>query len=117
MNNLNANYERILKALRKISNDQLIVCQIRKPKLFDLEVIALSITAEYMSIDSENDLFRKLLFTISERIERSVYNRRRKRLVAHLDKILLKLASSFNDFIFVRNINNIKSVLFKMHNE
>ena len=98
MNNLNANYERILEVLRKISKDQLLYYQRRKPKLSDLEVIALSLTAEYMSIDSENDLFRKLPNFILDRIERSVYNRRRKRLVTHLDKIRLKLASYFNEF-------------------
>lgn len=98
MNNLRANYKRILEVLRKISKDQLLAYQRRVPKLSDLEVIALSLTAEYMSIDSENDLFRKLPISISEKIERSVYNRRRKRLVAHLDKIRLKLASCFNEF-------------------
>jgi len=98
MNNLNANYERILEVLRKLSKDQLLAYQRRKPKLSDLEVIALSLTAEYMSIDSENDLFRKLPVSISEKIERSVYNRRRKRLVMYLDKIRLKLASCFNEF-------------------
>ena len=98
MNNLNANYERILEVLRKISKDQLLAYQRRKPKLSDLELIALSLTAEYMSIDSENDLFRKLPDTISCRIERSVYNRRRKRLTTHLDRIRLKLASYFNEF-------------------
>lgn len=98
MNNLNANYERILEVLRKISKDQLLVYQRRTPKLSDLEVIALSLTAEYMSIDSENHLFRKLPSDIAHRIERSVYNRRRKRLVTHLDQIRLKLASVFNEF-------------------
>ena len=98
MNNLNANYERILEVLRKISKDQLLVYQRREPKLSDLEVISLSLTAEYMSIDSENDLFRKLPISISEKIERSVYNRRRKRLSTHLNQIRLKLASYFNEF-------------------
>jgi len=98
MNNLNANYERILEVLRKISKDQLLVYQRRKPQLSDLEVIALSLTAEYMSIDSENHLFRKLPDLILQKIERSVYNRRRKRLATHLDQIRLKLASYFNEF-------------------
>ena len=98
MNNLHANYERILEVLRKISKDQLLVYQRRTPKLSDLEVIALSLTAEYMGIDSENHLFRKLPDSIAQRIERSVYNRRRKRLIAHLDQIRLQLASFFNEF-------------------
>lgn len=51
-----------------------------------------------MGIDSENDLFRKLPKTISEKIERSVYNRRRRKLADNLNTIRLKLASLFNEF-------------------
>ncbi|SDX02947.1 Transposase DDE domain-containing protein [Aequorivita viscosa] len=98
MNNLSANYERILEVLRKISKDQLLPYQRREPKLCDLELISLSLTAEFMGIDSENDLFRKLPAMISSKIERSVYNRRRRRLANELDKIRLKLASHFNEF-------------------
>ncbi len=60
MNNLKANYERILEVLRKISKEQLLSYQRRQPKLSDLELISLSLTAEFMGIDSENDLFRRL---------------------------------------------------------
>ena len=79
-NNLNSNYERILEVLRKISKEQLLAYQRRKPKLSDLELISLSLTAEFMSIDSENDLFRHLPKSLSSKIERSVYNRRRRNL-------------------------------------
>lgn len=64
----------------------------------DLELISLSLNSEFMSIDSENDLFRKLPDTISMKIERSVYNRRRRKLLIHLDTIRLKLASHYNEF-------------------
>jgi hypothetical protein len=30
-----------------------------KQKMYDLEVVALSLTAEFMSIDSENSLFKR----------------------------------------------------------
>ena len=98
MNNLNANYKRILEVLRKISKEQLLSYQRRQPRLSDLELICLSLTAEFMGMDSENDLFRKLPQSISSKIERSVYNRRRRRLANDLDKIRLKLASYFNEF-------------------
>ena len=98
MNNLNANYERILEVLRKISKEQLLSYQRRQPKFSDLELISLSLTAEFMGIDSENDLFRKLPKHILSKIERSVYNRRRRRLTNSLNDIRLKLASSFNEF-------------------
>ncbi|OYU82472.1 MAG: IS982 family transposase, partial [Flavobacterium sp. BFFFF2] len=35
----------------------------RKAKMTDIEVVALSLTAEYMSIDSENNLFKQLANT------------------------------------------------------
>lgn len=98
MNNLNANYERILEVLRKISKEQLLTYQRRQPKLSDLELVSLSLTAEFMGIDSENDLFRKLPEALSIKIERSVYNRRRRKLASSLDAIRLKLASNFNEF-------------------
>ena len=98
MNNLNTNYERILEVLRKISKEPLLAYQIPQPTLSDLELIRLSLTAEFMGIDSENDLFRKLPKTISEKIERSVYNRRRRKLADNLNTIRLKLASLFNEF-------------------
>nr|WP_027388503.1 hypothetical protein [Chryseobacterium gregarium] len=60
MNNLQANCERILEVLRKISEDNLLEHQRRTPKLSDLELIGVSLTAEYIGIDSENHLFRIL---------------------------------------------------------
>lgn len=98
MNNLIANYERILEVLRKISKEQLLSYQRRKPKMSDLELISLALTSEFMGIDSENDLFRKLPIPISVKIERSVYNRRKRNLSNHMDTIRLKLASYFNEF-------------------
>lgn len=98
MNNLIANYERILEVLRKISKDQLLPYQRRKPKMSDLELICLALTSEFMGIDSENDLFRKLPNTILEKIELSVYNRRRRNLSYYFDEIRLKMASCFNEF-------------------
>lgn len=98
MNNLNANYERILEVLKKISKEQLLPYQRRQPKMSDLSLVSLSLTAEFMGIDSESDLFRKLPTTISSKIERSVYNRRRRGLADHIDGIRLKLAACFNEF-------------------
>jgi hypothetical protein len=98
MNNLSANYERILEVLQKISKEQLLAYQRRRPKMSDLALVSLSLTAEFMGMDSENDLFRKLPTIISSKIERSVYNRRRRRLADHIDDIRLKPASYFNEF-------------------
>lgn len=99
MNNLRANYERILEVLRKISNDNLLKHQRRTPKLSDLELITLSLTAEYMGIDSENHLFRILPKFFTDKIERTVYNRRRRRLMSFTNIIRLQLSQIFNEFV------------------
>lgn len=69
MNNLNTIYERILEVLRKLSKEQLVVVQHRQPKTSDLGLISLSLTTEYLGIDSKNDLFRKLLCPLKNKIE------------------------------------------------
>src|SRR5690606_17480372 len=97
MNNLQANYERILEVLRKIAPERLLPAQRRRPSMSDLEVISLSLTAEYIGVDSENDLFRKLPACLYHKIERTVYNRRKRRLMPYQNAIRLKLAESFNE--------------------
>lgn len=46
MNNLITNYERILEVLREISDETLLSYQRRIPKMKDLEVVSLVLTAE-----------------------------------------------------------------------
>lgn len=96
MNNLTLNYERILEVLRKISTDRQLPMQRRRPSMSDLELISLSLTAEYMAIDSESDLFRKLPSCLLSKIDRTVYNRRKRRLMPYQNAIRLNLAESFN---------------------
>nr|WP_087053475.1 hypothetical protein [Elizabethkingia anophelis]DAC76149.1 TPA_exp: mobile element protein [Elizabethkingia anophelis] len=98
MNNLNVNYERILEVLREISNENFVSYQRRAPKLKDLELISLALTAEFMGTDSESHLFRHIPVTIRQKIDRSVYNRRKRRLANKIDEIRIKLARSFNEF-------------------
>jgi hypothetical protein len=74
-----------LEVLRKISKEQLLTYQRRTSKLSDLELVGLSLTSEFMSIDSETDLFRQLPQDILDKIEHSVYNKRRRNLVNYLD--------------------------------
>ncbi|MDR2275467.1 MAG: transposase [Sphingobacterium sp.] len=97
MNNLRANYERILEVLRKISTERQLSIQLRPPTMSDLEVISLSLTAEYMDIDSENDLFRKLPSCLRSKIDCTVYNRRKRRLMPYQNGIRMKVAESFNE--------------------
>lgn len=72
--------------------------QIWKPKLSDKELIAINLTSEYLGVDSECQLFRLLPSTLSSRIERSVYNRRKRNLFSYQEQLRLKLAKSFNEF-------------------
>ena len=73
--------------------------QIRLPKMSDLELVALNLTAEYMSINSELQLFRYIAGTnLDGKIERSVYNKRRRKLFPYIEKIRETLSSKFSDF-------------------
>lgn len=97
MNNLIRNYEIILEIISKqdISFDFL---QIRKPKLGNIELIALNLTAEFMGINSECQLFRDISGTfLASKIERSVYNRRKRGLFPYIEKLRQKLSNAFNE--------------------
>lgn len=73
MNDLIENYEIFLNNLKTTCEDIESFSQIRKPKLSNLELVALNLTAEYMSINTELQLFRCLKGTYLEpMIERSI---------------------------------------------
>ncbi|AJW63073.1 Transposase DDE domain protein [Elizabethkingia miricola] len=103
MNSFTANYEKILQTLVKIESKMNFLNQIRRPKLSDLELISIDLTSEFMGIDSERDLFRKLPYNLSSRIERSVYNRRKRNLFTYRDSLRKKIASkiSVSDYYIV----------------
>ena len=97
MHNFTANYEKILEVLKEIHPEsESFLSQIRKPRLTDLKIMAISLASEYMSIDSEYQLFRILPFEIKSLIDRSVYNRRKRKLFIHLERIRKLLADKFN---------------------
>jgi len=99
MSNLEASYKLILKELIKISKVENFYFKPRKPKLSDLELISLIILAEFKSIDSEYQLFREIKdFDIASKIERSVYNRRKRKLFPFIEEIRLKMVEKFNEF-------------------
>ena len=99
MNNLIQNYKIILKELTNICGHIRTKKQIRVPKLSDLELVALNITAEYMSINSELQLFRLISETeLEDKIERSIYNKRKRRLYHYIEKIRETLSEKFSDF-------------------
>lgn len=99
MSNFIASYKLILKELRNISEKDNFYFKPIKPRLSDIEMISIIILAEYKSIDSEHQLFRELKDTeLEAKIERSVYNRRKRKLFPFMEEIRLKMAEKFNEF-------------------
>jgi virulence-associated protein VapD len=99
MSNFIQNYEIILKHLQSMNISLDSFQQIRKPKLGNLELIAMNLTSEYMGINSELQLFRDIKNTILDgMIERSVYNRRKRALFLQIEQVRKTLAKDFNEF-------------------
>lgn len=96
MNNFKANYNKILEVLKSITEKEQFIKQKRKPKLKDIELIAMNLTAEYMSIDSECQLFREISIDLKNKIERSVYNRRKRKLFFAMEFIRNELSNKFH---------------------
>lgn len=103
MNSFTRNYEKILETLQSVESKMNFLNQIRKPKLSEIELIAVDLTSEFLGIDSERDLFRKLPACLLSKVERSVYNRRKRRLFYHRNLLRKKLACNigFHDYYIV----------------
>ena len=100
MSNIVKNY---LKFLEFISSLDIVlnteVRAGRKLKMSDLEIVALSLTSEFMSIDSENSFFYQLQNReISNLVERSQYNKKRKKLFEFAEEIRRHLYWKFTEF-------------------
>ena len=71
----------------------------RKQKMSDLDIVALSLTDEFMSIDSENSFFKQINTNkIPNIIELSQFNTRRRKLFLFSKEVRTKLASHFLEF-------------------
>ena len=98
MNDLDAIYDFILNELKQLIVEENFYFKPIKPKLSDLEIVALNITAEYLSIDSEYQLFRYLSNSkLKGMIERSVFNRRKRKLFLYLEGIRKLMVVRFNE--------------------
>ena len=100
MSNIVKNYLRVLEVISSLNCDLQYKSGVgRSCKMSDLEVVALSLTPEFMSIDSENSLFKLVDSNeISNLIERSQFNKRRRKLFLFSEEIRLKLATAFLKF-------------------
>ena len=107
MHNIKSNFDKILETIKSLDldcfdNSGNLLKPGKSPQFTDLEVISLTLTAEFMSLDSENWLFHKLQADYSSDfphlIDRSRYNRRKRQLFAVMEKIRQQLAIHFLEF-------------------
>ena len=76
-----------------------ILSKLEPQKLSNLELVALNLTAEYLSINTELQLFRVIKGTeLEPKIERSVYNKRKRALCSYLEVIRKCLTEKFTEF-------------------
>ena len=65
----------------------------RKQKISNLEVVVMSLIAEFMSIDSENSLFKQITNAeIPNLIERSQFFKKKRKLFLFSQEVRIKLA-------------------------
>lgn len=105
MHNIKTNFDIILDICKSIFKDDVLddgnFCKYpNKPKMSDIQLVALSLTAESLSIDSENYLFNKLkheyfhdFFVL---IDRRNFNRRRKKLSGFISQFGVKVNNIIN---------------------
>ena len=120
MSNIVKNYFKILEVISSLNCvSELKKGAGRKSKMSDLEVVALSLTAEFMSIDSENSLFKQISqLEIPNLIERSQFNKRRRMLFLFSERVRTKLASYFLEFenYFIVDSMPLEICKFSRHN-
>ena len=122
MNNLPQNYKIILKVLQKNCTHIESFKQIKTPKLSNLELAALNFTAEFMSYNTELQLFRVIKGTFLEsKIERSVFNKRKRKLFDYIEKIRQCMCEKFENLsnIFIVDsapVNYLKDVKYNLKN-
>ncbi len=112
MHDIKTNFDKILEVLKSILQNNVdhsgnFPRVGKKPKFSDLEVISLNLTSEYLSIDSENLLFKKLkgeyVSEFPRLIDRSQYNRRKKSLFDQTELVRKQLSGTFckNEDVFL----------------
>lgn len=99
MSDLVKNYYKILETIELLNVDCGVKKVGRKSKVSDNQIVALSLMAEFMGIDSENLLFQMIPKNEIENIvERSQFNKRRRKLFSYTELIRTKLNHSFIEF-------------------
>ena len=106
MHNLKTNFDKILNNTKSFYKDSIDADQNyyfypNKPKMSDCEIIALSLVGETIGIDSENYLFGKIksdhIHDFPNLIDRSRFNRRRRRLGDLIARLNDRISSLLNE--------------------
>jgi hypothetical protein len=107
MHNFKSNYDKAFDIIKPLVWDVIdpkdnYIKSIKVPKMSDLQIVTINLVSEYMSINSENLLFKKLksenLTDFPSLIERSVYNRRKRKLIPFLEIVRQRLSQRFTQF-------------------
>lgn len=112
MHNLKANIDKIYQIVAEVLEGSINEFNNfrpypNRPKLPDLQIVAIAITAEALSIDSENLLYSKLKTDYPEYYkqlpDRSNFNRRKRALRDYIDKV----TSAISTDLLKDNITNV----------
>ena len=123
MNYLKTNYDKILDIIKPLCEDVLdergnYYYRKKPPKISDIEVVALSLMAEKEAIDSENHLFRKINSAgIPNLIERSQFNKRRKKIFHFSEVVREKLYTKMVEFEDTYIIDSMPLEICKLSRE
>ena len=106
MHNLKTNFDKIYLIVKSSLSDKLnsednLQFYPRLPKMNDCSIIALSVCSESLGIDSENYLWSKLKKDYSNEfpnlIDRSNFNKRRRRLQLYIHEVTKQLSVALNE--------------------
>jgi hypothetical protein len=107
MHNIKSNFDKIFQTIKSLNLEVFDEGgNIKKPgrqsQFSDTEVLSLSLVAEYMSLDSENWLFKKIKSDYRDEfpllIDRTRFNRRKRQLFPVMEKVRQQLAGRFLEF-------------------
>ena len=126
MHSIKTNFDKIIGVIKDILGDEISEKgnYLRRgtiPRFSDIEVIALSLTAECLSIDSENYLFSKLnkeyMDAFENLISRRQYNDRRKLLFEKTERVRKIMAERLNKQADVFAIDSMPLEICKISRE
>lgn len=126
MHNIKTNFDKIIRIVKDIIGDEIsekgnYLRRGTVPKFSDIEVIAMSLTAECLSIDSENYLFSKLnkeyQSEFENMISRRQYNDRRKLLFEKTETVRKLVSERLNRQADVFAIDSMPLEICKLSRE